>query len=158
MFKSPRDVLQINTLSQQQGLGSLLKEWYQDATSFPYGHLLIDSTPKTVDSLRYCSNSGSVPTKVYLRVGIETKILDDEYTVRLYSPNISKIFSKASKTIHSQLPKRFHSVSERVFSKPIKRRASISSERRRSKTSKRNFRTNTKKNSSTQKKNYFKFN
>ena len=89
-----------------------MKEWYQDAASVPYGHLLIDLTPKTVDSFSYCSNCGSVSTKFYLPAGIETKILDDEYTVRLYSPNISKIFSKASKTIHSQLPKRFHSVSE----------------------------------------------
>ena len=155
LFKSPRDVLQINTLSQQLGLGSQMKEWYQDATSVPYGLLLIDLTPKTVDSLRYCSNSGSAPTKIYLPSGIETKFLDDEYTIRLYSPNISKIFPKASKTIHSQLPKRFHSVSERVFSKPFKRRASRSSERRRSKISKRNIRTNTKKNFSTQKKELF---
>ena len=61
LFKSPRDVLQINTLNQQLGLGSPLKEWYYDATSVYYGHLLIDLTPKTADSLRYCSNSGSVP-------------------------------------------------------------------------------------------------
>ena len=135
-----------------------MKEWYQDATSVPYGHLLIDLTPRTVDSLRYCYNSCSVPTKFYLPAGIEAKFLDDEYTIRLYCPNISKIFPKASKTMHSQLSKRFHSVSERVFSKLIKRRASRSSERRRSKTWKKNFRTNTKKNSSSQKKNYFKIN
>ena len=42
LLKSPRDNLQISTLSQQLGLGSQLKEWYQDATSVPYGHLLID--------------------------------------------------------------------------------------------------------------------
>ena len=69
LFKSPRDVLQINSLSQQLGLGSQLKEWYQDATSTPYGHLLIDLTPKTVDSLRYCTNIGSVPSKFYLPAG-----------------------------------------------------------------------------------------
>ena len=91
MFKSPRDVLQINTLSQQLGLGSQLKEWYQDATSDPYGHLFIDLTPKTVDSFRYCSNSVSVPTNFYLPAGVETKLLDDEYTIRLYSPNILNI-------------------------------------------------------------------
>ena len=158
MFKPPRDVLQNNKLSQELGLGSQLKEWYQDATSVPYDHLFIDLTPKTVDSLRYCSNRGSVPKKFYLPAGIETKFLDDEYTIRLYSPNSSKFFPKALKTIHSQLPKRFHSVSERVFSKPFKRRASRSSERRCSKILKRSFRTNTKKNSSTQNKNYFKFN
>ena len=112
LFKSTRDVLQIKTLSQQLGLGFQLKEWYQDATSVPYGHLLIDLIPKTVDSLRYCSNSGSVPTTWFLPARTETKFLDDEYTIRLYSPNISKIFPKTSKTIHSQLSKKFHSVSE----------------------------------------------
>ena len=65
LFKSPRDVLQINTLSQQLGILSQLKEGYQDATSVPYGHLLIDLTPKTFDSLRFCTNSGSVSTKFY---------------------------------------------------------------------------------------------
>ena len=35
IFKSPRDVSQIETLSHQLGLGSELKEWYQDATSIP---------------------------------------------------------------------------------------------------------------------------
>ena len=61
LFKSPRDVLQINTLSRQLGLGSQLKDWYTKATSIPYGHLLNDLTPKTVGSLRFCTNSGSNP-------------------------------------------------------------------------------------------------
>ena len=65
LFKSLGDVLQINTLSQQLGLGSQLKEWYQDALSTPYDHLLLDLTPKTIDSLRYCTNSGSVPSKFH---------------------------------------------------------------------------------------------
>ena len=62
LFKSPRNVLQINTLSQQLGLGSQLNDWYTKATSIPYGHLLIDLTPKTVDSLRFCTNSGLFPS------------------------------------------------------------------------------------------------
>ena len=107
LFKSPMDVLQINTLSQQLGLGSQLKEWYQDVTSVPYGHLFIDLTPKTVDSLRYCTNSGSVPTKFYLPTGIETKFLYDEYTIRLYSPNISKIFPRLRKQFILNCPKDF---------------------------------------------------
>ena len=53
LFKSPRDVLQNNTISQQLGLETPLKEWYQDATSVPYGHLLIDLTLKTGDSLKH---------------------------------------------------------------------------------------------------------
>ena len=135
LFKSPRDVLQINTLSQQLRLGSQLK----DATSVPSGHLLLDLTPKIVDSLSFCFNSVSVPTKCYLPARIEAKFMNYEYTIRLYSPNISKFFPKVPKTIRSQLSKRFHSVSEQVFSKPIKRRASRSSEGRRIKISKRNF-------------------
>ena len=96
LFKPPRDVLQINTLSQHLGLGSQLKEVYQDATSTPNGHLFINLTPKTVDSLGYCSNGGSVLTKFYLTARIETKFSDDEYTIHLYSPIISKIFPKSS--------------------------------------------------------------
>ena len=146
LFKSPRDVLQINTLSQQLCLGSQLKEWYQDATSNPYGHLLVDLTPKTVDSLRYCTNSGSVPSKFYLPAGTETKFLDNEHTVRLYTPNISNIFPKTSKTIHPPLSKTFYSIPQRMSSKLATRRAKGTLKRRRSKISKRNIRTHTKNN------------
>ena len=52
LFKSPRDVMQVSTLSAQLGLGSELVDWYQDATSVPYGHLLIDLSPRTDDRLR----------------------------------------------------------------------------------------------------------
>ena len=55
LFKSPRGVMQINTLSIQLGLGFSLKEWYRDATS---GHLLIDLSLRTDDRLRYCTNNG----------------------------------------------------------------------------------------------------
>ena len=41
-FKSPRDVMQVTTLSAHLGLESELVDWYRDATSFAYGHLLID--------------------------------------------------------------------------------------------------------------------
>ena len=33
LFKSPRDVMQVTTLSTQLGLGSELVDWYRDATS-----------------------------------------------------------------------------------------------------------------------------
>ena len=35
LFKSPRDVMQITTLSTQLGLGSELVDWFRDATSVP---------------------------------------------------------------------------------------------------------------------------
>ena len=66
LFKSPRDVMQVTTLSTQLGLGSELVDWYRDATSVPFGHLLIDLSPRTDDRLRYCTNSGSVPSKRYI--------------------------------------------------------------------------------------------
>ena len=47
LFKSPRDVIQVSTLNAQLGLGSELVDWYRDATSVPYGHLLIDLSQRT---------------------------------------------------------------------------------------------------------------
>ena len=60
LFKSPRDVMQVTTLDAQLGLGSDLVYWYRDATSVPFGHLLISLPPRTDDRLRYCTESGSV--------------------------------------------------------------------------------------------------
>ena len=57
---------QVATLSVQLGLGSTLVDWYRDATSVPFGHLLIDLSPRTDDRLRYCTNSGNIPTKFYV--------------------------------------------------------------------------------------------
>ena len=39
LFKSPRDVMQVTTLSTQLGFGSELIDWYRNATSVPFGHL-----------------------------------------------------------------------------------------------------------------------
>ena len=49
LFKFPRGVMQVNTLSTRLGLGSKLVDWYRDATSVPFGHLLIDLSPRTDD-------------------------------------------------------------------------------------------------------------
>ena len=49
LFKSPRDVMQVTTLSTQLGLVSKLVDWYRDTTSVPFGHLLIDLSPRTDD-------------------------------------------------------------------------------------------------------------
>ena len=66
LFKSPRDIMQVTTLSTQLGLGSELVDWYRDATSVPFGYLLIDLSPRTDDRLRYCTNTGSTPSKFYI--------------------------------------------------------------------------------------------
>ena len=62
LFKSPRDVHQVATLSVQLGFGSTFVGWYRDATSVPFGHLLIDLCPQTDDCLRYCTKSGNIPS------------------------------------------------------------------------------------------------
>ena len=65
-FKSPRDLMQVTTLSTQLGLGSELVDWYRDAASVPFGQLLIDLSPRTDDRLRSCTNTGSTPSKNYI--------------------------------------------------------------------------------------------
>ena len=80
-LKSPRDVMQVTTLSTQLGLGSELVDWYRGATSVLFGHLLIDLSPRTDNRLRYCTNSGSVPSKFYIPESSKhLRTLDDEHT------------------------------------------------------------------------------
>ena len=50
LFSSPRDVMQVTTLSTQLGLGLELVDWYRDATSVPFGHFcLICRRRQTID-------------------------------------------------------------------------------------------------------------
>ena len=66
LLKSPRDVMQVSTLSGQLELWSALVDCYRDAKSVPYGHLLIDLSPRTDDLSRYCTNTGSIPSNFYI--------------------------------------------------------------------------------------------
>jgi hypothetical protein len=54
LFKNPRDASIINHLGKQMypGQSQFLKEAYHDATSQPYGYLLIDLKQSTPDALR----------------------------------------------------------------------------------------------------------
>ena len=45
-----------------------MTEWYQKATLIPFCQLLTDLTPKTIDSLRYYSNNGSLPTNFFYQL------------------------------------------------------------------------------------------
>ena len=58
--------MQVTTLGAQLGLGSQLADWYRDATSVSFGQLLIDLSPRMDDRKRYCTNSGSVPSKFFI--------------------------------------------------------------------------------------------
>ena len=98
LFKSPRDVHQVATLSVQLGLGSALVYWYRDATSVPFGHLLIVLSPRTDDRLRYCTNSGNIPSKFYVPDNLKhLRYLDDEHTKSLYSSSIPALFPSHAK-------------------------------------------------------------
>ena len=46
LFKSSRHVMQVTTLGAQLGIRSELVDWYRDATAVPFGHLLIDLSPR----------------------------------------------------------------------------------------------------------------
>ena len=106
-FKPPRDVMQVSTPSAQLGLGSELVDWYRDATFAPYGRLLVDLSPRTDDRLRHCTNTGSIPQKLYIPDRLkQSKILDDEHTKSIYSPSVPIIFSQKQKSFPSVLPKR----------------------------------------------------
>ena len=60
-FQVSREMMQVNTLSSQLGLGSKIVHWYHDATCVPDGYFLIALTLRTNHRLRYCTNTGSGP-------------------------------------------------------------------------------------------------
>ena len=147
LFKSPRDVMQVTTLSTQLGLGSELVDWYRDATSVPFGHLLIDLSPRTDDRLRYWTNSESVPSKIYIPERLKhLRNLDDEHTKSLYSPSIPIAFPQMQKSLSSVLPKRVYPLSMRMHSKSAERNLASHKKTSCGKISRRNLVTIAKKN------------
>ena len=116
--------MQITTFSKQLGLGSELVDWYRDATSVPFGHLLIDLSSRTDDRLRYCTNTGTINSKIHIPDRLErSKILDDEHTKSLYSPSVPIIFPQMQKLFPSVLPKRVYPVSLRMHIKSAQRKS-----------------------------------
>ena len=123
LFKSPRVVMQVSTPSTQLGLGSELVDWYRDATSVPFGHLLIDLSPRTVDRFSYCTNTGTNPSNFYIPERLkQSKILDDEHTEPLFSPCVPIIFPQMQKSFSSVLPKRVYRISLRMHNKSAQRK------------------------------------
>ena len=55
LFKSPRDIQQIDYLGRQLNHAKFLRHAYQLATKEIFGHLLIDLDPKTSECPRYSS-------------------------------------------------------------------------------------------------------
>ena len=67
LFKSLRDIQQIEYLGKQLNCLQLLTEAYKFATTDSYGHLVIDLDPKTPQGLRFSSNLiGPEPSIFYI--------------------------------------------------------------------------------------------
>ena len=122
-FKSLQDVMQVTTLNTQLGPCSELVDWYRDATSVPFGHLLIDLSPRTDDRLRYSTNTGFIPSKFYIPDRLkQSKNLDDEHTKSLHSPSVPIIFPQMQKSFPSVSPKKVYAVSLRIHNKSAQRK------------------------------------
>ena len=142
LFKSPRDVQQVATLSVELGVGSTLVDWYRDATSVPFGHLLIALSPRTDNRLRYCTNSGNIPSKFYKADNVKhLKHLEKEHTASLYSPSIPALFPRMQNSVSKNLSKKFYPTSLRVHRQPAARKFVRSKKKSRPKVQRRNLRT-----------------
>ena len=150
LFKSPRDVHQVATLSVQLGPGSDLVDWYRDATSVPFGRLLIDLSPRTGDRLRYYTNTGNIPSKFYVPDILKhLKCLDDERTKSLYFPSNPELLPRMQNSVSKilfQKVKRFHPTSQRVHRHLAARKLVTDNKKSRPKVQRRNSRTVFKKN------------
>ena len=97
--------MQVTTLGAQLGLGSELVDWFRDATSVPFGHL-IDLSPRRDGRLRYCTNSGSVPSKFSIPERLKLlRTSNDEHTKTLHSPSVAVVLPELQKSLSSVLPK-----------------------------------------------------
>ena len=90
--------MQVTTLSTQLGLGSKLGHWYRDATSVPFGHLLVDLSPRTHDRFCHCTKSGSVPSNFFIPERLKhLRTLDNEHAKSLHSPSVPIAFPERQK-------------------------------------------------------------
>ena len=73
VFKNPRDVSQMTTLAKQMypGRVKFVQEAFADATSTPYGYILVDLNQDTPEDLR-----------------LRTSILPDDAVQYVYMPKV----------------------------------------------------------------------
>ena len=115
--------MQVNTLCAQLGLGSALVGWYGDATSLQFCRLLIDLLPRADDRLRYCTNSGSVPSEFFIPERLkQLGTLDVEHTKSLYPPSVPIAFPQMQMSLSSVLPKRVYPFSMQMYSTSTQRK------------------------------------
>ena len=146
-FKSPRDLHQFATSSILLGLGSALVDWCRDTTSVPFGHILIHLSPRTVDHLRYCTNSGYIPLKFYVPANLKhLKHLHDEHTTSLYSPRLPTLSAPLQNSVSKNLSKRNYPFSQQVHRQPAARKLASCKKKSSAKVQRQNSRTVFKKN------------
>ena len=122
LSKSPLDVMQVSTPNEQLGLGSMLVDWYRDATcslrSLTDWLVAMHRRPIT---FLYKHRIQSL--KFYIQDRLkQSKILDDAHTNSLYSPSVPVFFPQMQKSLSSGLPKRFHLVSLPMHNKFARRK------------------------------------
>ena len=140
LFRSPGDVMQFSTLSAQLGVRSNVVDSYHDAIYLPYGHLLVDLSPRTDNRIRYCTNTRSIPSKVIYRTDWNSQsFLDNEHTKALYSPCVPNVYPQMQKSFPSALPKRVYQVSPWMYSKSSRRKLAKHKKAARDKTSQRSL-------------------
>ena len=102
LFKSPRDIQQLDHLGRQLNNTKFLRHCYQLATKDTYGHLLIDLDPRTSDCLRYCSNiTPPGPSIFYLPINqAEVTPLTNEREKIIYSAAHGTIESQPAPKLH----------------------------------------------------------
>ena len=132
--------MQVASLSTQLDLGSELVHWYRDATSVPFGHLVIDLSPRTDDKSRFCTNSGSVLSKFYIPDCFNhIRTLDDQHTIFFYSASVPIAFPQMQKPLSLVLPERVYPVSMRMHSKSTQRKLASHKKTSRCKVSRRSL-------------------
>ena len=147
LFKSPCDLMQLTTHGTQLGLDSELVDWYQNETSVPFGHLLIDLSPQRDDRLRYFKNRGIVPSKFYIPEHLKhLRTSGNEHRKSLYAPSVPIVFPLMHRPLSSVLPKRVYPVSMRMPSKSTQRKLASHKKTSRGKLLRRSFATNVKMN------------
>ena len=102
-----RYMMQVSMLIAQLALESELIDWCREATSSPYGQLLVDLSPRRDDWLRYCTSTESIHSKILiLDLFKQSKFLDDGTTESLYSPSVPNFFPQMQNSFPSVSPKK----------------------------------------------------
>ena len=101
LFKNPRDKNQIQILANQTKIPELV-EWFNSATSKPYGNLMIDFSNKQDDHLRY--SEGLNYTRFFLpKTKRRITFLKDVHTKLLYSEDSGAVAKKSRSDSNKEL-------------------------------------------------------